>query len=116
VQGLAVAKRQAAAGALDRLREHRCPRGIEGALPGRILRMRNVGTPRGSGPGGAHPQPGRPTVREAEFPGGNRKAREANAGVPKGGRNPGRGGWPSGRLSRITGRIRGPECPGPEGR
>jgi hypothetical protein len=31
---------------------------------------------------------GRPTVRRAEVPGGNRMAREANGGAPKGDRKP----------------------------
>ena len=31
--------------------EHRRPRGIEGALPGRVLCVRNVETPFGSAPG-----------------------------------------------------------------
>ena len=33
---------------------------------------------------------GRPTVRDAELPGGNRMVQEAKAGVPKGGRKPGK--------------------------
>jgi len=32
------------------LGEHRRPRAIEGALPGRVLCVRNVETPSGSGP------------------------------------------------------------------
>lgn len=84
--GLAAEKRQAAAGGT--LPAVRTPpsRGLEGTLPGRVLRMRNVGTPSGSGRGDG---PGKPTVREAEFPGGNRMAQEANAGMPKGDRKPG---------------------------
>ena len=48
---------------------------------------------------------GRPTVREAESPGGRRKTREANAGGRKaaGNREPGAGSSAGG--SRITGRI-----------
>jgi hypothetical protein len=38
---------------------------------------------------------GRPTVRKAEFLGGNRMTREANAGIPKG---DGKGITRSGRL------------------
>ena len=49
---------------------------------------------------------GRPTVRRAQLPGGNRKAQEANAGGPKGNGKPGRDDRPLRRLSRITGRIR----------
>ena len=86
------------------------PRGLEGALPGRVSCQRNAGTPPGSGRLGAA---GRPTVREAELPGGNRMVQEAKAGEPKGGRKPGQDGrvllWPL----RITGRIRD-SVPGPE--
>lgn len=38
---------------------------------------------------------GRPTVRRAEVPGGNRMAREANGGAPKGDRKPGQKTAPS---------------------
>jgi len=53
-------------------------RGIEGTQSGRVLRVRNVETPSGSGglSGGL-------TVREAEFFGGNRMVQEANAGGRK---------------------------------
>jgi hypothetical protein len=40
---------------------------------------------------------GRPTVREAEFLGGNRMAQEANAGLLKGTGKPGRQATPPGR-------------------
>jgi hypothetical protein len=43
------------------------PRGAESAHPGRISTMRNVKTPSGSGT-----CPGKPTVREAQLPGGRR--------------------------------------------
>lgn len=56
------------------------PRGIEGTLPGRISRMRNVGTPSESEP---MTRPGKPTVRKAEISGGNRTAQQANAGASK---------------------------------
>ena len=61
----------------------------------------HVTTPMGSGGIPA----GRPTVREAEFPSGRRKTREANAGGRKaaGNREPGAGSSASG--PRITGRI-----------
>jgi hypothetical protein len=49
--------------------EHRCPRGPEGALAGRCSCVRNVVTPSGSEPGF-----GKPTVRRAQLPGGNRMA------------------------------------------
>ena len=45
--------------------EHRCPRGIEGALTGRSSCVRNAVTPSGSGR-----LAGKPTVRRAQFPGG----------------------------------------------
>ena len=48
--------------------EHRRPRGIEGTHPGRCSCVRNVETPSGSGSSVA----GRPTVRRAQFLGGNR--------------------------------------------
>jgi hypothetical protein len=47
--------------------EHRCPRGIEGAHPGRCSCVRNAVTLSGSG----H-RFGKPTVRRAQLPGGNR--------------------------------------------
>jgi hypothetical protein len=86
------------------------PRGVEGALPGRVSYQRNVGTPSGSGCGIVA---GRPTVRNAEFPGGNRMVQEANAGGPKGGRKPGQHSRYLLRRSWITGRIRD-SVPGPE--
>jgi hypothetical protein len=49
VQGLAAVKRRAAVGEACRLRGHRCPRGIEGTLPGRVSCVRNVTIPLGSG-------------------------------------------------------------------
>ena len=50
--------------------EHRCPRGIEGAHPGRSSCVRNAVTPSGSGH--AIGVFGKPTVRRAQLPGGNR--------------------------------------------
>ena len=47
--------------------EHRRPRGIEGAHPGRSSCVRNAVTPSGSGL-----RFGKPTVRRAQLPGGNR--------------------------------------------
>lgn len=54
---------------------HHRPRGKGGALPGRILFMRNMTTPLGSGVMMA----GRPTVRKAQVPSGRRRTQEANA-------------------------------------
>ena len=68
VQGLAAGKRQATAGHGIWPGEHRRPRGREGTHPGRISQVRNVETPSGSG----RSAPGKPTVRKAQFPGGNR--------------------------------------------
>ena len=53
------------------LGEHRRPRGIEGTLPGRCSCVRNVETPSGSDPSVGW-WVGKPTVREAQLPGGNR--------------------------------------------
>ena len=78
VQGLADGKRQALAGHGIWPGGHRCPRGREGTHPGRISQVRNVETPSGSGR-----MPGKPTARKAQFPGGNRMTREANAGGRK---------------------------------
>jgi hypothetical protein len=89
VQGLAAVKRQAAAGGTCPAAWTPPPRGIEGALPGRVSCQRNVGTPMGSGRVSAA---GRPTARDAELPGGNRMVQEANAGVPKGAGKPGQHG------------------------
>jgi hypothetical protein len=70
-EGLAVVKRQAAAEDRLWLCRHRCPRGTEDARSqlclmraerGNPARVRHLGRPGG----------GRPTVRGAEFPGGNR--------------------------------------------
>ncbi|MBV9024922.1 MAG: transposase [Streptomycetaceae bacterium] len=47
---------------------HHRSRGTEGTQPGRISHMRNVTTPTGS-----RQQPGRPTVRNAQFPSGRRR-------------------------------------------
>jgi hypothetical protein len=49
------------------LGEHRRPRGIEGAHPGRSSCVRNAVTLSGS-----EPRFGKPTVRRAQLPGGNR--------------------------------------------
>ena len=57
-----------------RPRAHHRPRGKGGALPGRILFMRNMTTPLGSGV-----MAGRPAVRKAQLPSGRRKTQEANA-------------------------------------
>jgi hypothetical protein len=65
---------------------HHRPRGQGGALPGRVLRMRNMTTPMGSGT----PCAGRPTVRKVQLPSGRRMTQEANAGSRKGNRKPGR--------------------------
>jgi hypothetical protein len=54
------------------------PRGTESALPGRVSAVWNVTTPPGSGR-----QPGKPTVREAQLPGGHRMVQQANAGGRK---------------------------------
>src|ERR1700758_2694913 len=56
------------------LEEHRRPRGIEGALPGRILGVRNVETPSRSDL--ARWRVGQPTVRRAQLLGGNRMTKK----------------------------------------
>ncbi len=77
-QGRAVAMRQAAAKDSAWLCGHRCPRGAEGArpqsclirvIPGNPVRVRS-----------AFGWSGKPTVREAQFPGAEQDAQEANAG------------------------------------
>lgn len=74
---------------------HHRSRGRGGAHPSRILSVRNVETPSGSGI-----TPGCPTVRKDQFPGGNRMAQEANGDRPKG------QGKADGARLRITRRIR----------
>ena len=54
------------------LDEHHRPRAIEGALPGRVLCVRNVETPSGSRPVGS----GRLTVRNAQLLGGRRMTKK----------------------------------------
>jgi len=49
---------------------------------------------------------GKPTVRKAQLPSGNRMTREANAGGRKATGNRDMDGWPLRRSFRITGRIR----------
>jgi hypothetical protein len=80
VQGLVAEKRQVTAGHGIRPGEHRRPRGREGTQPGRISQVRNVVTPSGSG---HQVVAGKPTARKAQFPGGNRMTRKANAGSRK---------------------------------
>jgi hypothetical protein len=109
-QGLAAVKRQALAGHGIRSGEHRRPRGRGGTHSGRISLVRNVETPSGSGRLVA---PGKPTVRKAQFPGGNRMTRQANAGGRKAAGNRDHDGWCLRQRCRITGRIPG-LVPGPE--
>jgi len=90
---------------------HHRPRGKGGALPGRVLLMRNTTIPLGSG---GLVAAGGPTVREAEFRSGRRMTQEANAGGRKGGRKPGPRAGISAGGSRITGRIRD-RCPARKG-
>jgi hypothetical protein len=66
--------------------EHRRPRGLEGAQPGRFSCAGNVTTPMGSGE--RSPFAGRPTARKVQIPSGCRMTQEAKAGTPKGTRNP----------------------------
>jgi hypothetical protein len=66
--GLAAGKRQAATGELWLVVRAPPSRGREGTQSGRVSHVRNVGTP--SGP--RHRWRGKPTVRKAEFLGGNR--------------------------------------------
>src|SRR6476619_2679632 len=90
---------------------HHRPRDKGGALPGRILFMRNMTTPLGSGVMMA----GGPTVRKAQLPSGRRMTQEANADTPKGDRKPGtRVSAPPPNGCRITGRIRAC-CPARKG-
>src|SRR5438874_13764451 len=86
--GLAVEKRQAAAG--DSVPVVRAPpsRDRGGTHPGRVLRVWNVAIPSGP-PASAG---GRPTVRKVQLRGGDRTTREAKAGASKGDRKPGQYG------------------------
>jgi hypothetical protein len=52
--------------------EHHRPRSREGTHPDRSSCVRNTETPSGSGPFGA----GKPTVRKAQLPGGNRMTKK----------------------------------------
>lgn len=75
---LAAERRQALAGEVTPDRWTPPPRGKGSTHPGRISFVWNVETPLRSGP-----WPGRPTVRKAQLPSGNRMAQEANAGSRK---------------------------------
>lgn len=59
------------------------PRGTESTLAGRVSAVWNVTIPSGSGR-----ELGKPTVREAQLPGGRRMVQQAKAGRPKGDRKP----------------------------
>lgn len=77
---------EAASGDRRRIRrscEHRWPRGLGGAHPGRISCARNVETPSRSGLVGS----GRPIARGAN-PSAGQDAQEADAGAPKGDGSP----------------------------
>ena len=78
-KGRAAVRRQAAVMEDTRPCGHRRPRGIEGARPGRISRVRNMETPSGSGARCA----GKPTVRRGRIPWREQDAREAKAGGRK---------------------------------
>jgi hypothetical protein len=85
------------------LEEHHRPRAIEGALPDRVLCVRNVETPSGSGL-----RSGKPTARKAQLPGGHRMTKKANASSRKAAGNRDRIVVPFTWLSRITGWIPSP--------
>jgi hypothetical protein len=68
-KGLAAVERQVPVKETTWPGEHHCPRGRGGTLPGRSSRVRNAVTPSGSG---RERLPGKPTVRRAQLPGGNR--------------------------------------------
>src|SRR6478672_6460545 len=68
--GLAVGKRQAPIGEAAPVGRTPPSRGTGGTQPGRNSCVRNMGTPTESGP--SWWRVGRPTVRRAEFSGGNR--------------------------------------------
>jgi hypothetical protein len=101
--GLAAVKRQAPVAEVTVTGMTPPPRSKEGTHPGRVSRMRNTGTPTGSG---LLMRAGRPTVRRAEFPGGNRMPKKP---MPAGeSRQETRTSWSLlQRSSRITGRIPG---------
>ena len=104
VQGLAAVKRRVPVGQLNRRPGgHHRPRGIEGTHPGRVLLVRNVETPTGSG---QRRLPGEPTVRKADPPSGNRMVKKPTPARRKATGNRDDHGGPFRRRSRITGRIR----------
>src|ERR1019366_8840379 len=70
----AVVMRRAAVGEAFRPCWHRSPRGIEGTLPGRVSCVRNVTIPSRSRLCVA--EPGKPTVRKAQFLGGQWMAKK----------------------------------------
>jgi hypothetical protein len=72
VQGLVAEKRQAPAEEAAQLGEHRRPRGRGGTHPSRSSCVRNVVTPVGV----RAIVPGKPTVRKAQPPGGNRMTKK----------------------------------------
>ena len=68
-KGLAAVERQVPVKETTWPGEHHCPRGRGGTHPGHSSRVRNAVTPSGSGREGVS---GKPTVRGAQLPGGNR--------------------------------------------
>src|SRR6266536_5641773 len=87
---------------------HHRPRSKEGALPGRVLLMRNTTTPMGSG----EPL----VIRSADREEGSTPQRaqddpRSEGRQPKGSRKPGRRAGTSAGGSRITGRIRAGALP-----
>jgi hypothetical protein len=71
--GQAAAMRQAPVIEVSVIGKAPPPRSKEGTHPGRVSYVRNTGTPTGSGPPRRF---GRPTVRTAEFSGGNRMSKK----------------------------------------
>ena len=100
VQGLVAEKRQAPAEEAAQPGEHRRPRGRGGTHPSRSSCVRNVVTPVG-----VRSLAGKPTVRKAQPPGGNRMTKKPKPAAERQ-REPGHDGWPLRPPSRITGRIR----------
>jgi len=101
VQGLVAEKRKAPAEQAPQPGEHRRPRGRGGTHPSRNSCVRNVVTPVG-----VRPLAGKPTVRKAQSPGGNRMTKKPTPAAERQRETGTR--WLALRPpSRITGRIPG---------
>ena len=90
--------------------EHRRPRGTGGTHPGRSSCVWNVVTPSGSGL-----LPGKPTVREAQSPGGNRMTEKRMPVAERQRETRSVDGWPLRWLLLDNRPDTGTRCPDPKG-